>query len=164
MSWKACGLKLSYKQFELFHGIFLDENKGNFSKEKPVSRPRFEWSTSRLQAIMLSQLARLGGTMPYIYNVDSYKILMYLFKQSENISLRILFNCWPLRVITCKHNVLQIFLKYTFRRKMLKILWHDGWIPEWWSQKRRPMLRKGSVNTFLRHKGSVDYWECCNYL
>jgi hypothetical protein len=69
------------------------ENKGNFSKEKPMSPPVFEWSISRLQAIILSQLARLLGIMPYIYNVVFYQILMHLIKAYENISLRIPFKC-----------------------------------------------------------------------
>jgi hypothetical protein len=35
-------------------------------------------------------------------------------------------------------------------RYSFKIMWHDAWKPEYWSQSRRWLLGKGWLNTFPR--------------
>jgi hypothetical protein len=39
-----------------------------------------------------------------------------------------------------------------FSSESRNILWHDGWKPELWSEKRLPLLVNGSVNTLTRRR------------
>jgi hypothetical protein len=61
------------------------------------------------------------------------------------------------------HNYAQAQFYFIFRLLHLFILWHDAWIPEYWRQKRRPMLGSGLLKhvsvTTANNKGI----NCCNW-